>query len=81
MNKKQVKLVKQMVPTIGRRVLGLLYEGGKKKHTQEYLAKKLQISQGSLSDIINGKSLPSATTLTKMAILDIDTSYILKGNA
>ena len=37
-------------------------------YRQEYVfAKAIGISQGSLSDIINGKSLPSAYTLIKMA--------------
>ena len=37
-------------------------------YRQEYkFAKEIGISQGSLSDILNGKSTPSAYTLVKMA--------------
>lgn len=37
-------------------------------HRKEYeFAKRIKISQGSLSDILNGKSWPSCPTLIKLA--------------
>lgn len=50
-------------------------------YRKEYLfAKEIGISQGSLSDIINGRSTPSALTLLKiMENTDFNIEYILKG--
>jgi len=52
-------------------------------YRQEYVfAKAIGISQGSLSDIISGKSTPSAYTLVKMSSLGIpglDAGFILGG--
>lgn len=41
-----------------------VFEGPHKEHK---FAKRIKISQGSLSDILNGKSYPSCKTLIKMA--------------
>ncbi len=44
------------------------------------LSKKIRISQGSLSDLENDKSLPSATTLVNLCLLsDISISWLLTG--
>ena len=50
------------------------------KGRQGEFAKLIGISQGSLSDIINGKSTPSALTLLKFAHNStISINYLLKG--
>ena len=44
------------------------------------LSKKIRISQGSLSDLENDKSLPSATTLVNLCLFsDLDISWLLTG--
>jgi len=51
------------------------------KRSEYKFAKAIGISQGSLSDILNGHSMPSAYTMVKMAdVLDTETvSSILGG--
>jgi len=45
------------------------------------LSKKIRISQGSLSDLENDKSLPSATTLVNLCrFSDLSISWLLTGN-
>lgn len=44
------------------------------------LSKKVRVSQGSLSDLENGKSLPSATTLANLCMFsDINIYWVLTG--
>ncbi|MBT5026910.1 MAG: helix-turn-helix transcriptional regulator [Nitrospina sp.] len=46
------------------------------------LARKLKISGGSLSEIENGKSFPSAPTLASMHLnTDLNVGYVLTGQA
>ena len=46
------------------------------------LASRLNISGGSLSEIENGKSLPSASTLASMHLnTDLNVGYVLTGQA
>lgn len=45
------------------------------------LSKKVRVSQGSLSDLENDKSLPSATTLANLCLYsDIDIYWLLTGH-
>lgn len=50
------------------------------KRSEYRFAKAIGISQGSLSDILNGHSMPSAYTLVKMSsVLGLDVGGILGG--
>ena len=60
------KQVKQWKKEVGNRLFIEIYNylGNRKQHV---FAKLIGISQGSLSDILNGKSAPSALTLKYIA--------------
>lgn len=51
------------------------------RHKEKVFAEDINLSHGSLSDILNGKSTPSAMTLLKimMGPKKIDIRYILTG--
>ena len=64
---------------MGQRLRKLI-EATEGKRKEFVFAEKIGISQGSLSDILNGKNIPTAFTLLKiMQNTDISIEHILRG--
>lgn len=73
----QIKNSPETLPTVGKRL-----RTWRKSCSYKLVefSKKIGVSQGSLSDLENDKSLPSATTLTNLIIhTDVDLVWLLTG--
>lgn len=79
MNEKEIAQLRIEIGERLRRVIRDTYG----PHREQYFANEvLKISQGSLSDIINGKYFPAGTTLYKiMTLTDLDVYYIMTGES